>query len=466
MADWLRIAHRGASGHEPENTLAAFRKAIEIGVDGVEMDIRLSADGEVVVLHDASLERTTDAVGDVARMTFAEIREADAGSGERVPTLTEALEALASLPDTVASAGRLGPVEATARLASDAADCNRATILHRALGLRLLASGDPNRARRHLERALALSPEDSSLEDSLAIALLRSGQRPRAQALLRVAEAGYRRIVLAPFDPAATDLASLRRLFEDAGLTPIPIAGQMPGADVSSADADERRAGEAALYAMVDATAALGGDQLNGVPYGVFGHPMAPVDAAARERSATSVGKVADYAHEHGITMTFEVVNRYETAMVNTAAQAMEYAELSGSDHLRIHLDSFHMAVEESDAAQAIRAAMPRLAYLELGQSGRGLLSTGAVDIPRLVQGALDDGYEGRWGVEAFSRSILPEFVADMLAIWREPYAEGVALAEDAMRVIRTGWAASSVGRRAQRLARGASDTGSIIRPA
>ena len=93
----------------------------------------------------------------------------------------------------------------------------------------------------------------------------------------------------------------------------------------------------------------------------------------------------------------------------------MEYAELSGSDHLRIHLDSFHMAVEESDAAQAIRAAMPRLAYLELGQSGRGLLSTGAVDIPRLVQGALDDGYEGRWGVEAFSRSILPEFVADML---------------------------------------------------
>lgn len=94
MADWLRIAHRGASGHAPENTLAAFRKAIEIGVDGVEMDIRLSADGEVVVLHDASLERTTNAVGDVARMTFAEIREADAGSGERVPTLTEALEVI------------------------------------------------------------------------------------------------------------------------------------------------------------------------------------------------------------------------------------------------------------------------------------------------------------------------------------------------------------------------------------
>lgn len=293
---------------------------------------------------------------------------------------------------------------------------------------------------------------------------------PEAQAmpsaLRHLAEAGYRRVVLAPFDPATTDLGALRRTFDDAGLVPIPIAGQMPGADVSSEDAAEQAAGEAALRSMVDATVALGGDQLNGVPYGVFGHPMAPVDPAARERSAAAVGRVADYAHENGVVMTFEVVNRYETAMVNTAAQAMDYAEMSGSDHLRIHLDSFHMAVEEADAADAIRTALPRLGYLELGQSGRGFLSTGAVDIPQLVQSALDTGYTGRWGVEAFSRSVIPGFVADMLAIWRAPYADGLALADDALRVIRTGWAASSVGRRTQRLARGAAETGAIRRPA
>ena len=100
-------------------------------------------------------------------------------------TLTEALEAMASLPDSVSNPGRLGPVEATARLASEAKSAKRAIILHRALGLRLLAGGDPDRARRHLERALALSPDDRNLEDSLAVALLRSGQRPRASALLR-----------------------------------------------------------------------------------------------------------------------------------------------------------------------------------------------------------------------------------------------------------------------------------------
>ena len=76
--------------------------------------------------------------------------------------------------------------------------------------------------------------------------------------------------------------------------------------------------------------------------------------------------------------MTFEVLNRYETSLVNTAAQAVAYVGLSGSEHLRIHLDTFHMAVEEADMSEAIRVAMPVLGYLELGQSGRGLLERGS----------------------------------------------------------------------------------------
>ena len=113
------------------------------------------------------------------------------------------------------------------------------------------------------------------------------------------------------------------------------------------------------------------------------------------------------------------------------------------------------MAVEEADIAEAIRLALPVLSYLELGQSGRGMLSAGALDIPEIVRTALDDGYEGRWGVEAFSRSVLSTPVADMLAIWRAPYDDGGELAADAMRVIQRGWSQSIAGRRAQRLSRG-----------
>lgn len=99
----LRIAHRGASGRRlaPENTLPAFEEALKIGTDAIEMDVRLTGDGRVVVLHDDTLDRTTDRTGTVSRLTLDEIKAADAGvrfdarfQGTRVPTLEEALDLL------------------------------------------------------------------------------------------------------------------------------------------------------------------------------------------------------------------------------------------------------------------------------------------------------------------------------------------------------------------------------------
>ncbi len=98
---WVRIAHRGASMIAPENTLAAFNKAIEIGVDAVELDLHGTADGEIVVIHDSSLDRTTNMRGPVNQTTLETIKQADAGSwfnqqfaGEPVPTLAEVLECI------------------------------------------------------------------------------------------------------------------------------------------------------------------------------------------------------------------------------------------------------------------------------------------------------------------------------------------------------------------------------------
>ena len=264
-------------------------------------------------------------------------------------------------------------------------------------------------------------------------------EQPRlTAALAELAELGYSHVVLPPIDPASAPLVPLRAAFHDAGLSPITIAGQSPDADVSSLDPEERQRGHEALRAMVDATLALGGDQMNGVPYGLFGHPMGEVSREAFELSAAAVGSVADYAHERGVTMTFEVLNRYETAMLNTAAQAREFVAASGSEHLRIHLDSFHMAVEEADMLDAVRSSVPVLGYLELGQSGRGPLSTGSVDAEAVVHAALAAGYAGRVGIEAFSRSVLSGFASDMLAIWRQPYSDGHALAAEAIQLIRS----------------------------
>jgi glycerophosphoryl diester phosphodiesterase len=93
------IAHRGFSGAAPENTLAAFRKGIEIGSDLIELDVHLSRDGEIVVIHDETLERTTNGKGRVADYTLNALKKLDAGSsfapqfaGEKIPTLKEVLD--------------------------------------------------------------------------------------------------------------------------------------------------------------------------------------------------------------------------------------------------------------------------------------------------------------------------------------------------------------------------------------
>ena len=82
------IGHRGACGHEPENTLRSVRRALELGAHGIEIDVYF-VDGEVVVIHDARLDRTTNGRGYLARKSFAFLRTLDAGKGERIPTLRE-----------------------------------------------------------------------------------------------------------------------------------------------------------------------------------------------------------------------------------------------------------------------------------------------------------------------------------------------------------------------------------------
>lgn len=106
------IAHRGASGAFPENTLLAFSEGLAAGADGLELDVRLSVDRVPVVLHDPTLDRTTDASGPVAARTRDELGRVDAGRGEVVPTLEEVLDAFPGIPIIVEikAAAASGPV--------------------------------------------------------------------------------------------------------------------------------------------------------------------------------------------------------------------------------------------------------------------------------------------------------------------------------------------------------------------
>jgi len=156
------VAHRGASREAPENTMDAFRLAVEAGADAIELDVHLTSDGELAVIHDETLERTTDRTGRVADLTMAEIRQADAGAtfarpgdsghpfaarGLRVPTLPEVLD---WLPDGV---GLVVEIKALA-----AADAVVEAVRNRAVrdGGRLAAISFHEAA---IERVRELDPE-------------------------------------------------------------------------------------------------------------------------------------------------------------------------------------------------------------------------------------------------------------------------------------------------------------------
>jgi glycerophosphoryl diester phosphodiesterase len=91
-AHYLNIAHRGASAYEPENTLRAFRRAIELGADMSELDLHLSKDGALVVMHNYTVDQTTNGHGEIKNLTLDEIKRLDAGLGEQVPTLQEVID--------------------------------------------------------------------------------------------------------------------------------------------------------------------------------------------------------------------------------------------------------------------------------------------------------------------------------------------------------------------------------------
>jgi len=121
------LGHRGASAEAPENTLAAFRLAQAQGADGIEFDVRLSADGWPVVIHDASVDRLTNGVGQVAEMKLAALQALDIGRGNGIPLLSEVFAALGSdfIYNIELKDGR------SRRLVTTVADCIRAAHLEK-----------------------------------------------------------------------------------------------------------------------------------------------------------------------------------------------------------------------------------------------------------------------------------------------------------------------------------------------
>jgi D-psicose/D-tagatose/L-ribulose 3-epimerase len=159
-----------------------------------------------------------------------------------------------------------------------------------------------------------------------------------------------------------------------------------------------------------------------------------------------AIRELCDHAAAAGIPIGVEVVNRYETNLLNTARQALAFVEEVGADNLSVHLDTFHMHIEEDGYAAAIEACGSRLGYVHVGESHRGPLGTGSVDFPEVFAALGRVGYQGTVTFESFSSAVASPALTTALCIWRELWDDPMALALAARRFIEEQQAAAAAG--------------------
>jgi D-psicose/D-tagatose/L-ribulose 3-epimerase len=222
-------------------------------------------------------------------------------------------------------------------------------------------------------------------------------------------------------DPRAFDSAGTRRAVERNGMEVVCSLGLPEEMDVLRRTPDVMAFLDAVLHAARDA----GSDSLSGVTYGTIGKRSGqPPTAAEMEAICRLVEHVARTARGLGMRLGLEPCNRYETHLLNTARQAAEVIERVGAGNVFIHLDTYHMNIEEAGMAEGFADAGEHLGYVHVSESNRGVPGRGTVDWAGTFKGLKEVGFQGKLTLESFV-FVAPE-LAGGLAVWR-PVADRAA---------------------------------------
>lgn len=252
----------------------------------------------------------------------------------------------------------------------------------------------------------------------------------------RVAELGLDFIEIPLMDVDDVHPAPIRKRLDAAGIDVVTSTVLGAATDITSDDAEVRAAGVDYLRRCIGVTAELGASQLSGVIYGMHGKrpPWRP-DEEEWGRSAECLARAAEHAATAGIAIGIEPVNRYESPLVNTCEQAVRLADMVGAPNVRIHLDTYHMNIEEKGWADPVRLAGERLCHFHLCENDRGIPGTGLVDWEELF-GALGElRYDGYAGLESFV-----DVSEDMVAgtcVWRDLAPSGDVLVREGTAFVR-----------------------------
>lgn len=271
-----------------------------------------------------------------------------------------------------------------------------------------------------------------------------------ADAVARSAAAGFDLIEISapaldpdPTNASASETARLLGEHRIAGVVSLALGADE---DINTEDVGRSDRGERRLAATVAYAADLGADFIGGVLFSKMARYDHPPTARARANSIAVLRRTAELAAREGITLGIEYVNRYESNLLNTAAQTIAFIEDLGADNVVLHLDTFHAHVEEPDQRNAVLVAGPRLGYVHASESHRGELGTGSIDWTGLFRELARTGYAGPITVETFSNAVVSAAQAVDIGLWRTLWSDPVALASRSHAFIRSHLAAAEAG--------------------
>jgi D-psicose/D-tagatose/L-ribulose 3-epimerase len=256
-------------------------------------------------------------------------------------------------------------------------------------------------------------------------------------AVSKTREAGFDLIEIPLMDPHGLDVDATRKVLAEYDLGATASLGLSESTDISSDDPDIVANGEAHLGTCLEVLSEIGGTALVGVIYCAMKKYLAPASDTGRQHSIDAIRRLAARGEQLGVRLGVEVVNRYESNLLNTSRQAMAFVEQVGSDNLSVHLDTYHMNIEEPDMFSPVLTAASRLGYVHIGESHRGYLGSGTVDFGGFFRGLAHVGYDGPVVFESFSSAVVHEDLSRMLGIWRNLWSDSEDLAAHANAFIR-----------------------------
>ena len=252
-------------------------------------------------------------------------------------------------------------------------------------------------------------------------------------AISSAARNGYDYIELAIFDPWNFDTKLTKDLLQEYGLRAHASLRLSAKTDVTSTDPSIVAKGDELLRKVTDVLHEIGGTELCGVIFSALAKYPTPATKENRNNSIKAMQRLADYAADKGINIDLEVVNRYETNIMNTGLEGLAFLDEVNRPNAYLHLDTYHMNIEEDGMQKSVIAAGDRLGYVHIGESHRGYLGTGTVDFDSFFAALKKINYKGPITFESFSSAVVDPSLSNTLCVWRNLWSDSDDLAKKSL---------------------------------